>query len=157
LHAEAAFLRARHLDTLSRVDDAKRAYKAVLDRWPEAVFAREVQVRLGALDVAHGKHDRARELLGSVAREAPLSPPAREAELLLASLGNAAPQRLDDPRAVPLAEIAFWVRERRFDLVGPALAPWLVEPPPGAPKDAVEDWLDALEIALDDHYENFRF
>lgn len=157
LHAEAAFLRARHLDTLGRVDDAKRAYKAVLDRWPEAVFAREVQVRLGALDVAHGKHDRARELLDSVAREAPLSPPAREAELLLASLGNAAPQRLDDPRAVPLAEIAFWVRERRFDLVGPALAPWLVEPPPGAPKDAVEDWLDALEIALDDHYENFRF
>lgn len=137
LRADAAFLRARYLDVLGRPEQAKRAYEAVLERWPEAVFADEVRTRLGTLEVARGK-----------ARPAHPSD-----EALLASLGAGGSP---DTR-VALEQIRFLVRERRFDLVGPALAPWLVEPPAGAPKSAVDAWLDALEIALDDAWENFRF
>jgi len=164
LRADAAFLRARQLETLGRVDDARKAYRGVLDRWPEAIFTREVKVRLGALDVARGQGDHVRSVLTEVALEAPHSRPGREAELLLASIGPNAPQRLDlavglglEEARVPLDYLAFLIRERRFDLVGPALSPWLVEPPAGASKDAVDAWLDALELALEDQWENFRF
>ena len=160
VRADAAFLRARQFEKLGRLDEAKKAYSSVLDRWPDAVFARDVKVRLGALDVADGRGDHARDVLAEIALEAPHSAPGREAELLLASIGSNAPQRLDlghDAARVPLSYIAFLIRERRFDQVGPALAPWLVEPPPGSEKGAVDAWLDAMELALDDHWENFRF
>jgi len=81
---------------------------------------------------------------------------ATRLDLLIERLDLGVDLGVDDTR-VPLAYIAFLIRERRFDQVGPALAPWLIEPPAGADKGAVDAWLDAMELALDDQWENFRF
>lgn len=138
LRADAAYLRARHLEVLGRLDDAKKAYKSVKDRWPDALFERELESRLDALGPLSGK-----------------AAPAHSDHLLLASLGNGT-TRVDRER-VPLSVIDSLLEARRYDQVDEALAPWLVEPAPGAPASEVDGWLDALERQLDNQYENFRW
>ncbi len=157
VRCEAAYLRAHYLEALGRVDDAKRAYRGFIERWPESTFARDVKVRIGALEVSKGRGEHARDALEAVVLEAPHSDPGRAAGLLLASIG-AAPQKVEGGHTkTSLDQIAFMIRERRFDLVDAALAPWLIEPAAGAPKGEVDAWLDALELELDNDWENFRF
>jgi soluble lytic murein transglycosylase-like protein/Flp pilus assembly protein TadD len=160
LRADAAFLRARQLERLGRTDEAKKAYKSVLERWPDASFAREVKVRIGALDVARGAHVEALPELMALASERGTGRSQREAELLVASLGGGGDAELTGERRAPrvsLAQIRQMIEARQFDLTGPALAPWLVPPADPNDREAMDTWLDAHEVALEDQWENFRF
>ncbi len=132
LRGEAGLLRARLLERRGELTTAVATYEALLDRFPDATFVPEVKRRLASLKVAE--------------------PTANADRPLLASLTDG----VSAPGRIPLRNIRLLLTERRFDLVDEALAPWLEEP---ARKDgsAYEDWLVALEIELDNDWENFRF
>lgn len=132
---EAAFHFARHLELTGALTEAKAAYLAAKDRFPEATFLPELERRLAVL----------------------ASPPAVSAldteETRLASLATVPPPE----RRVPLILLREHLRERRFDLLTEGLAPWLVEPPPTASAEEQRAYEDALEILLQDQVENYRF
>ena len=132
---EAAFLYARYLETTGALTEAKAAYLAARDRFPEAVYLPELERRLAAI----------------------AAPPAVSAvdseETRLASLATLPPPE----RRVPLTLLREHLRERRFDLLSEGLAPWLVEPPPTASAEEQRAYEDALEILLQDQIENYRF
>lgn len=139
---EASFLVARHLDDLDH-PDAAAAYQRTKARWPEATFMPELERRLGALSAP-----------APPISAAPLPEDSDEA-LRLASLGNA-PQSPGPAKRVPLAALREHLTERRFDLLDEGLAPWLVEPPDATPEEA-QQYLDALELSLENDYENYRY
>ncbi|MFO0750919.1 MAG: transglycosylase SLT domain-containing protein [Myxococcota bacterium] len=153
LRVDAAWGRARYLDQLGRSKDAKKLYEAIIDRWPDAPIVRAVKVRIAALDVAAGKPDRARAVLADLRREAPGSMAAKEAGVLLASVGMGG----SEVARVPLADIAWLLEERRYPEADRALAAWLEpEPAADAPRDVREAWLRALGLKLDSDWENLR-
>ncbi|MCC6623189.1 MAG: lytic transglycosylase domain-containing protein [Deltaproteobacteria bacterium] len=124
---EAALARARHLEVLGRVPEAKKAYASILERWPESPVVPAVKARLAVVD--------------GVAAVATLAPAS----------ADVAPARLS------LDAIRALLKRRAFPEADLALAPWLVEPPPDAPRAAREAWLEALGLELDSHWESFRF
>ncbi len=139
---EASFLVARHLEAINH-PDALAAYQRTKARWPEATFMPELERRLAALASPTRPVSDAPEPLDG------------DAALRLASLGNAPPSPSPAKR-VALSTLREHLTERRFDLLDEGLEPWLVEPPEATPEQT-RDYLDALELSLDNDYENFRF
>jgi soluble lytic murein transglycosylase-like protein len=131
LRGETGLLRARVLESRGDLTAAVAAYEALLDRFPEATFVPEVRRRLAGLRVS-----------------SPRSADAPE----LASLAEG----VSAPGRVPLSEIRHLLTERRFDLADRALAPWLEEPE-RKDESAYSAYLSALELELENDWENFRF
>jgi soluble lytic murein transglycosylase-like protein len=133
LAADATLLWAEELERLGRTEDASKTYSDLIARYPDGIFVPQVKRRLAAL-------------------ESPRVGLGRE----LAQVASVADGATPSSRT-PLREIRAFLTERRFDLVDRALAPWLEEPAAAGGHEARAGWLDALELELDNDWENFRF
>ena len=141
---DAALLRAKAFETLSKEGAARKAYRSFMRTWPDAPQALEVKVRLGSLEEARKNYKRARNLYREVVRLAPGGVFAEEAANALAALEARGKK--------PSQEEAFWyrvedarflVKERRFKDAQPLLDGLLSSINRRESKDL---YLDVLEL-----------